>query len=453
MVALAEVQLDRSRVVDQSSGSVHFNYEIMLQGPEISWDRLRENVGKFAGEHFFKATKTIVYRDGDDWYHSDGEPYSDFFERGIVYHSANDKLKRRFKAEWDGHTNAGKIVDQYKQDGRTPPTMVLNSPPGDVYLNDAFVPRIVYHLLKPICERRIGLGNTPVKDYQEFELIAVPREAITTRAQWDLTNRSADLERSLEILKIASETVNPDDPNMVVSLPLILEDIVSWCNDLEYANFEELEEEASNNLRLAEDPLALERRKAMVDYFTNKMWGYINRRDQLREQERQKLKSITDVMHYYLSAEGGGEYLGMLFEDVEKLIEGHTMVEYRNAGITFTTHELEYTNWEYAEMAYANYFVRLRNNLVTQERLANAGCPVNLNQSLFDSRFGGLETYTTSFGYESNMTDTFANIYTESTTTSGGEKECYQCPMPSCGADVYTKNGDTYCVKGHHKGG
>ncbi len=427
----------------------------MLQGPMLSWDRLNEYVEKFAGEHFFKATKTIVYRDGDDWYHPDGEAYGDFFERGIVYHSANEKLRRRFTAERKGYTNAGKIVDQYKLAGEAPPILVINSPPGDVYLNDAFVPRIVYFLLKPICERRVGLGDTPPKDYQEFELITVPKEAITTREQWDKTVRSADSLRSFAILSIASETLDVDDPNTVVSLPLILDDIVTWCQDLQYKSFEELEEEASNSLKLEEDPLALERRRAMVDYFTNRMWGYINRRDQLGEQERQKLKSITDVMHYYLSAEGGGEYLGMQFDDVEKLIDGHTMVEYRNAGVTFTTNELKYTNWEYAEMVYLDYFMRLRNNPITQERLANSGCPVNMNQSLFDSRLGGFETYTTTFGYESMMTDTFANIYAEptTTTTSGGEKECYQCPMPNCGADVYTKNGDTYCVKGHHKGG
>lgn len=444
MVALAEVQLDRSRVVDQSSGSIHFNHEIMLQGPELSRDRLREYVEKFAGEHFFKATKTIVYFDGNDWYHQDGEPYSDFFDRGITHHSANEKLRRRFSAEEDGYNNAKRIVNKYIQTGDNLPTIVINSPPGDVYLNDAFVPRIVYYLLKPICERTIGLGNTLVKDYQEFELISVPKEAITTREQWDKTNRSTNLERSLKILKIASETVDPDDPNMVVSLPLILEDIVSWCNDLEYANFEELEEEASNSLRLEEDQLALERRKAMVEYFTNKMWGYINRRDQLREQERQKLKSITDVMHYYLSAEGGGEYLGMQFEDVEKLIEGHTLVEYRNAGVTFTTNELRYTNWEYAEMVYADYFMRLRNNPVTQERLANAGCPVNVNQSLFDSRLGGLETYTTSFGYDSTMTDVFADTYSDETTTT---MDCVTCPFCHETVDAIVTSTRIKCPK------
>lgn len=461
MPALAEIQHDRSKVVSQSSGSVHFNHEIMLQGPQLSRERLGEYVEKFAGEHFFQATYTPVYFDGNEWYHPDSEPYSDFFERGVAYYSDNNKLKKRFMAEGEGYENAKTIVNQYLAEEKQPPAMVINSPPADVYNNGAFVPRDVYFLLVPVCERSMSLGGGSEKTYWEFELLTIPHESTSTRDQWEQTLLSVDLHKSLDVLRISLDQVNENDPNWVVAMPLILENVTTFCSHLGYVSFDHLEDQARNSLRLTEDSTAIERRKDMIIYFTDEMWKYVQRRGELTYEDGKRLKSLTDVMHYYLSAEGGGEYIGWSFSDIQKLIEGHTYIEYRNAGITFTPQEYAYVDWEYADMAYNNYFYRLQQNGVTQERLANAGCPINMSQSLLNSRFGGIESLAGGLNYQAPSYPGFdlkaKYGYQEGTTTTTssedkGEKECYQCPMTGCGADVYTKNGDTYCLKGHHKG-
>lgn len=58
-------------------------------------------------------------------------------------------------------------------------------------------------------------------------------------------------------------------------------------------------------------------------------------------------------------------------------------------------------------------------------------------------------------GEENNLMSSLMGVdesHPESTNGEKGEKQCYQCPVEGCGADVYKKGADVYCEKGHHKG-
>ncbi len=102
------------------------------------------------------------------------------------------------------------------------------------------------------------------------------------------------------------------------------------------------------------------------------------------------------------------------------------------------------------------FYFRLQNNDQAMGVIQGGSCPgdrdFGFGQDVFGRKKGfvpsnnvlldalGVET-----GYGSNS---------RGIVESGdkGKKECYQCPMSGCGADVYTRGGDTYCLNGHHKG-
>ncbi len=442
-------QNESSKAIVQSSGAVFFNIDTMLQGPEFPISRLKEHVEKFAAEHFFKATKRLAYFDGENWYHPDGESYTDFFDRAIVYYANDPHLVERFIAEKQGYINAGLLVQQQLSAGEESPVWAIASAPGDVYRNQSFATRNVTFISMPICDRLMRLGEGPEKTYHEYEMYVVPSAELATHEHWQAIVDAAKVEDSLSTLGLAVEMVRSGDANFVVETPLLLEDVIEKTDlalKLGYTDFAEIVHEAENMLALEQDPLAITRRQDMINYFTEEMWQYISRRDTLSDQERLKLQGLADVMHDYLSAEAGLEYVGKTFAEIQHMIEGHTMIQYRNMGVTFSTQELAYIDWDYAEMVHAHYFSRLELNLLTQERRNATGCVFVMNREQLNNPYD-----------PSTMTSSSANVYEQPTTTEAsadlGQRECYQCPMSGCGADVYTKNGDTYCLKGHHKGG
>lgn len=411
-----------SEKVAQSSGAVFFNVEIMLQGPEYPKSRLRENVEKFAAEHFFKATNRLAYFDGEEWRHPDGESYSDFFDRAIEYYHDSPALVERFRAEKEGYVRAGLLINNQEEHGNHVPQVAIASPPGEVYRNQSFAPRNVTFIAVPICERSMKLGELPERSYQEYQMIVVPSTEIDTREHWQALVDAGDLQSTLLALNMLESVVRADDPSWVVSLPLLLKNTEALVNKLGYASIDDLIRETEQMLDLDSDDLAPQRRKDMIDYFTNEMWSYVSRRRELTGQDKLRLQGLADVMHDYLSMEGGAQYHGQTFDEVRQLIEGHTKVHQRNLGVNFSAQELMYTNWDYGEYAYQIYFHQLQNNQRAQESRSNGGCPVNMSLPGLE----GVETYTSNLGYETNMTELFANAYTNETTTT---MECVECPF------------------------
>jgi hypothetical protein len=367
-------QNEASKRVAQSGGAVFFNMDILLQGPEVPQPRLKEYVETFAAEHFFKTTSRLAYFDGDKWYHPDGESYNDFFDRAIAYHQDSPRLAERFRAEKEGYINAGYIVNQRRAMGEESPAWVIASPPGNVYRNKSFATRNVTFISIPICERSIQLGNGPEKVYQEYEMYVVPSEEMATREHWQAVVAAGNLEVSLSAIGMAADMVEEGDANFVAATPVLLESVIDLVAQLGYADFAEVTQEASRMLELDNDPFALERRQEMIEFFTQKMWHYLSRRDTLSSQDRLKLKGLADVMHDYLSSEAGLEYVGQTFGEIREMIEAHIMIHYRNSGVTFSNQELTRTNWRYAEMVHSHYFKRLGLNKLTQERRNATGC-------------------------------------------------------------------------------
>ncbi len=409
----------------QSSGAVFFNVEIMLQGPEYPKSRLRENVEKFAAEHFFKATNRLAYFDGEEWRHPDGESYSDFFDRAIDYYKDSPELVERFRAEKEGYVRAGVLIKTQQSMDSELPTIGIASPPGNVYRNQSFAARNVTFIAVPVCERSMKLGSLDERIYQEYEMFVIPTAEIETDEHWKAVVDSGDLQSSLMSLNILESMVDPNNPTQVVSLPVLLNNIEKLVKRLGYNGVDELVRETERMLDMDNDPLAPGRRKDMIDYFTEEMWWYVSRRNQLSEQDRLRLQGVADVMHDYLSLEGGAQYRGQTFDEVKLLIEGHTKVHQRNLGVSFTTQELEYTNWDYGEFAYQLYFRQLKANLRAQESRSNGGCPVNQRQTFLNERLGDGESYTQTYGYDINSMDIFSSTYEESTTTM----ECVECPF------------------------
>jgi hypothetical protein len=424
--AFGESQRLASKKESQSSGTVYFNADIMLQGPEYPRSFLRENVEKFAAEHFFKATSRLAYFDGNEWFHPDGQSYKGFFRRATEYHKDSPKLLRRFEAEERGYDNGGVLVNTSLREQLPLPEFAIVSSPGDVYQNEAFKSRDVYFFARPICQRALQLGDRPTTTYSEYEMLVVPGEETDTKTQWDTVAMASDLETSLRMLHLTSEMIDANDANFAVATPLLLENIELLATKLGYEGVGGIKNEASKMLELDQDPTAEKRRTEMIDYFTDKIWFYVSRRDELTDQDKLKLRAWTDIMHDYLSAEGGSEYKGQEFAAVKSLIEGHTKVHQKRMGVTFTSQEMKNTDWEDAEAAYHDYFRRLQLNKVTQERRNNAGCPVKIGgQDTLDFRGDFFENSTDLFGYETSMTDIFSATYTEPTSTM----ECVQCPF------------------------
>jgi len=445
-------QREASRDARQSTGTVYFDYELYLQGPIISRERFEEDVDKFAAEHFFKATSRLAYFDGVDWSHPNGEKYKDFFDRAREYHTKSPKLVERFDAEYKGFYNAGEIINYNKRIGKDAPTMMIASPPGEVYMSLGFKPRIMIFVLRPVCERAISLGGQTAKVYQEYQMIAIPGENTSTRDTWVMVSENADLKTAYKVMKISEQLLNADDPNVVVStaLPIVTEASISalntLANQLKYIDFDEVSRETENTLVLEKDPKATQRRKEMIQYFTEKMWDYVIRRNELSEQEKLRFKNWTDVMHDYLSAEGGYEYLNMNFEDIKPKIKAHMMMNLRDADITLSHSELKYTDWNYAEYAYRDYFYRLQQNTRTQESRANGGCPVNMNMT---EGFGYESTVTEGFGYESTVTDLLGNTNTAE-TNSNPDMKCVECPNCHASVDAIMTSSQIECPKCHH---
>lgn len=428
----------------QSEGAVFFNFEIMLQGPEFPESRLRENVEKFAAEHFFKSTSRLAYFDGQTWFHPDGESYDDFFDRAIQYHKDNSEIVERFRAEKEGYINAGKVINFQRERGVDNPSWVIGSPPGEVYRNKSFATRNVTFISVPICERALSLGGRKEKIYQEYQMYVIPSEEMETSEHWKKMAEAGELNLTLKALGILPELVDEDNANFVVATPVLLRDSINLVQKLGYIDFAEVTREAENMLELDKDPMAVQRRTDMINYFTEKMWAYVSKRSELNEQDRLKLKSLTDVMHDYLSAEGGFEYVGMSFEDVRQMIEGHTLIYYRDSGVYFSEGERNSIDWNSAEMAYRDYFRRLELNKITQERRNNAGCPVKIGEQIsFEPGRELFENYTDLFGYEAGITDLSANTYTESTTTM----ECVECPFCHKIVDAIVTSTKIKCPK------
>lgn len=438
------LQNDTKRKSAQSEGTVFFNFEIMLQGPEFPKSRLRENVEKFAAEHFFKATSRLAYFDGQEWFHPDGEPYGDFFDRAVDYHKNNPRLVERFRAEKDGYINAGKIINAQREMGIDNPAWVIGSPPGEVYRNKSFATRNVTFISVPICERAVSLGGRKEKVYQEYQMYVIPSEEMETSEHWKKIVNAGELNLTLNTLGILPDMIDEDNANFVVATPVLLHDSIELIQSLGYLDFDEVSREADKMLELDKDPMAVQRRTDMIDYFTEKMWVYVSRRSELTEQDRLKLKSLTDVMHDYLSSEGGFEYVGMSFAKVRLMIEGHTLIYYRDSGVKFSESERNSIDWNSAERAYRDYFRRLELNKVTQERRNNAGCPIKIGeQSALESERELFETYSDLFGYENGLTELSANTYTESTTTM----ECVECPFCHKIVDAIVTSTKIKCPK------
>lgn len=433
-----------SEKVVQSSGAVFFNVEIMLQGPEYPKSRLRENVEKFAAEHFFKATNRLAYYDGEEWRHPDGESYNDFFDRAIEYYRDSPELVERFQAEKEGYIRAGILVKTQQAIGHEIPEIGIASPPGEIYRNQSFTARNVTFIAVPICERAMKLGNLDERVYQEYQMIVIPSTETATNEHWQAIVDAGDLQSSLVALNMLSSVVEPNNPTFVVSMPVLLKNIDYLVTKLGYSNLDELMTETEQMLEMENDSMAPQRRKDMIDYFTDAMWWYVSRRSHLSGQDKLRLKGLADIMHDYLSLEGGAQYRGQTFEEVRLLIEGHTKVHQRNLGVNFTAQEIEYTNWDYGEYAYQIYFNQLRNNQRAQESRSNGGCPVNMNKSLFDYNLDSSDAYTESYGYDSTTTDYFANSYTDETTTT---MDCVTCPFCHETVDAIVTSTKIKCPK------
>lgn len=283
-----------------------------LYPSEVAGEVVRRHVGKFLAEKLMSPSEERMWigRDG-----SLDPDYLAMMERSVKYWRARDDQKavKRFEAELLGAENIVELVKYSGRDKVEAPVIISASDPGTFYVDKDGVKKSVTFVSVPY------LSNESGWQYRQF---ALPTKFIGLEEHFAILQKVGDIARSVTLL---GHSIGELTSESLIAFPVILDSVAHSLDDLAqllgYESWDVVEEMAQDQLRLAEDTNAKERREFMVEEFSKRIIAKISLKKRSQLQEEALVNAMSDTF----ALERGGVYVGwdtqQIAEEIRKTVK------------------------------------------------------------------------------------------------------------------------------------
>lgn len=419
------------RVVERFSR----DFDSSLFNEQTPLEEVRHKVAAYMGEKLFKPRREDIFIGHDG---SLDQEYSEVMKRSVSYwrERGDEEAAYRFEMELVGMQQLALLVSRrVKENTSEKARFIIGSDPGSTYKTQEGSKSVVF----------VGEVESLSHEGIVYRQYAIPLELLSLLSLYENLVKIGDVEQTKQYSNITLGELTAEN---LVAYPIA---IVGTLNRVAEVfgkqNWDQIVEQAEEQLRLENDILAIPRRNEFINRYTSLIFNAIK-----RGESGEYLNTIDESMRRVFALEAGArDYLGMSPESVGVEVEKNILAvlaqkegllrrnaDYHRIEVFENTYNISYVE----VMKYYSWMIGAFNSNPNAMRALSTGCGGGLSISKDTNRYSevvGANEYSTSTYSGSDMMQNYG--YQEGTTTYT------ESSISSEEIVVHLEDGTTYVLK------